>query len=65
MDQLVRADLVVTPELSLCGYPPEDLVLRSGFRAASRAAKNAPRYWKGRCQNRSALRRDASSTSEP
>jgi NAD+ synthetase len=26
-----RADLVVTPELSLCGYPPEDLVLRPGF----------------------------------
>jgi NAD+ synthase (glutamine-hydrolysing) len=26
-----RADLVVTPELSLCGYPPEDLVLRPAF----------------------------------
>jgi NAD+ synthase (glutamine-hydrolysing) len=25
------ADLTVTPELSLCGYPPEDLVLQSGF----------------------------------
>lgn len=25
------ADLVITPELSLCGYPPEDLVLREGF----------------------------------
>jgi NAD+ synthetase len=25
------ADLVVTPELSLCGYPPEDLVLRPAF----------------------------------
>ncbi len=26
-----RASLVLTPELSLCGYPPEDLVLRSAF----------------------------------
>jgi NAD+ synthase (glutamine-hydrolysing) len=25
------ADLVVTPEMSLCGYPPEDLLLREGF----------------------------------
>ncbi len=25
------ADLVLTPELSLCGYPPEDLLLRQGF----------------------------------
>ena len=25
------AALVVTPELSLCGYPPEDLVLRPAF----------------------------------
>src|ERR1043166_6125101 len=29
-----NADLVVTPELSLCGYPPEDLVLRPAFLAA-------------------------------
>jgi NAD+ synthase (glutamine-hydrolysing) len=28
------ASLVVTPELSLCGYPPEDLVLRPAFIAA-------------------------------
>ena len=25
------ASLLLTPELSLCGYPPEDLLLRSGF----------------------------------
>ena len=25
------AAIVVTPELSLCGYPPEDLVLRPAF----------------------------------
>ncbi|HTS20609.1 MAG TPA: NAD+ synthase [Casimicrobiaceae bacterium] len=30
------AHLVVTPELSLCGYPPEDLVLRPAFLAACR-----------------------------
>ncbi|HVY05976.1 MAG TPA: NAD+ synthase [Burkholderiales bacterium] len=28
------ADLLLTPELSLCGYPPEDLLLRDDFRAA-------------------------------
>ncbi|MBK9116157.1 MAG: NAD+ synthase [Betaproteobacteria bacterium] len=28
------ATLVVTPELSLCGYPPEDLLLRPAFVAA-------------------------------
>ena len=25
------ADVLLTPELSLCGYPPEDLLLRDGF----------------------------------
>ena len=25
------ADILLTPELSLCGYPPEDLLLREGF----------------------------------
>ena len=30
------ADLVAFPELTVTGYPPEDLVLRAGFRAASR-----------------------------
>ena len=28
------ASLMVTPELALCGYPPEDLLLRDGFNAA-------------------------------
>jgi len=32
------ADLVVTPELSLSGYPPEDLVLKPAFVAACEAA---------------------------
>src|SRR5215471_17467846 len=31
------ADLVVTPELSLCGYPPEDLLLRPAFLASCAA----------------------------
>jgi NAD+ synthase (glutamine-hydrolysing) len=32
------AKLLLTPELSLCGYPPEDLLLRNGFyQACSRA----------------------------
>src|SRR5665647_3283346 len=25
------AQVLLTPELSLCGYPPEDLLLRDGF----------------------------------
>ncbi|RMH51210.1 MAG: NAD+ synthase [Zetaproteobacteria bacterium] len=31
-------DLLVLPELAVTGYPPEDLLLRRDFRAASRAA---------------------------
>ena len=30
------AQLVLTPELALCGYPPEDLLFRAGFHAAVR-----------------------------
>ncbi len=32
------AQLVITPELSLCGYPPEDLLLRPAFMEACRAS---------------------------
>jgi NAD+ synthase len=32
------AALVVLPELFICGYPPEDLVLKPAFQAACRAA---------------------------
>lgn len=32
------AHILVTPELSLCGYPPEDLLLRRAFYAAADAA---------------------------
>ncbi len=35
------ADLVLTPEFSLCGYPPEDLVLREGFLRDCRRALDA------------------------
>src|SRR5487761_2239601 len=34
----VGADLVLTPELSLTGYPPEDLLLKEGFVEAAAAA---------------------------
>jgi len=30
------ADVLLTPELSLCGYPPEDLLLRESFFSAAR-----------------------------
>ena len=32
------ADLVMFPELFLCGYPPEDLVLKPAFQDACRKA---------------------------
>ncbi|MEM8627669.1 MAG: nitrilase-related carbon-nitrogen hydrolase, partial [Pseudomonadota bacterium] len=35
------ADLLVFPELFMCGYPPEDLVLNGGFQADVRAAVEA------------------------
>jgi NAD+ synthase (glutamine-hydrolysing) len=34
----VNADLLVTPELSICSYQPEDLLLRPAFIAACKAA---------------------------
>ena len=39
--QAQDADLLLTPELSLCGYPPEDLLLRDGFLADCRAQLDA------------------------
>ena len=32
------ADIVLTPELSLVGYPPEDLLLRNAFYAKTQEA---------------------------
>ena len=43
------ADVAVLPELSIIGYPPEDLVLRPGFVAASRAALDEFAARTGRC----------------
>ncbi len=34
------AQILLTPELSLCGYPPEDLLLRDGFYRACDATLN-------------------------
>lgn len=36
--KIVGASLLVTPELALCGYPPEDLLFRRDFRRACAAA---------------------------
>ena len=36
--QRAGAALVLTPELALCGYPPEDLLLRDGFYSDCEAA---------------------------
>jgi NAD+ synthase/NAD+ synthase (glutamine-hydrolysing) len=35
------ADVMLTPELALCGYPPEDLLLRKDFHAACAAEMEA------------------------
>ena len=34
----MRADLVVFPELSVCGYPPEDLLFHAGLRKRTEQA---------------------------
>ena len=34
------ASLIITPELALCGYPPEDLLFRDDFNAACERALN-------------------------
>jgi NAD+ synthase (glutamine-hydrolysing) len=36
----LRADLVIFPELSVCGYPPEDLLFHSGLRRDVESAVN-------------------------
>jgi hypothetical protein len=37
----LRADLVMFPELALCGYPPEDLLFHRGLRARRRGRAGA------------------------
>ena len=63
------ADLMVTPELALCGYPPEDLLLRGDFleacaRAVDDLAKRVqdvalvvghPRVADGKCYNSASI----------
>jgi NAD+ synthase (glutamine-hydrolysing) len=45
---VLRADLVVFPELSLCGYPPEDLLFHRGFaRDVARALERLGRSLDG------------------
>ena len=39
--QAEGADLLLLPELFVCGYPPEDLVLKPAFQAACREAVEA------------------------
>ena len=42
-------DLAAFPELAVCGYPPEDLVLKPGFVADTRAALEEIASHTGRC----------------
>jgi predicted amidohydrolase len=42
-------DLAAFPELAVCGYPPEDLVLKPGFVADTRAALEEVAARTGRC----------------
>src|SRR5574337_2006488 len=80
VDRAAGADaaLVVTPELSLCGYPPEDLLLRPAFIDACAAELAAlagrvracptivgfPERANGRRYNAAALLRSEEHTSE-
>jgi NAD+ synthase (glutamine-hydrolysing) len=43
------ADLAVFPELAVCGYPPEDLLLKPGFVADNQAALGKVAQVTGRC----------------
>lgn len=68
----LRAEVVVFPELALVGYPPDDLLLRSGMPAAVTAAMahireavhgvtlivGHPSYDDGRCCNSASVLRD-------
>ena len=50
------ADLLLTPELALCGYPPEDLLLRPDFyRASARQLTQLARAIAGPCPKLSVL----------
>ena len=49
MAEEAGCDLVAFPELTLSGYPPEDLVLKAGFVADNRAALEKVAARSGRC----------------
>jgi hypothetical protein len=54
-----RARLVVTPELSLCGYPPEDLAAAPGISTpapAARAGRRRGGHGRGRRISRAGRR---------
>ncbi len=40
-ENIHSADIVIFPELTLCGYPPEDLLLRSSMQSRIAKARNA------------------------
>ncbi len=44
-----QADVLMLPELAITGYPPEDLLLRSGFLAAARRCLDRITEASGRC----------------
>ena len=54
----IGASLIVTPELSLCGYPPEDLLLRPAFLDACAAELAALARRSGRRRRSWAFRSD-------
>jgi NAD+ synthase (glutamine-hydrolysing) len=45
----LETDLLVLPELTLCGYPPEDLLLHRGFRVAVEKGMATVRCAKASC----------------
>lgn len=47
--ELAGCDVVAFPELTLSGYPPEDLVFKAGFVAENRAALEKVAARSGRC----------------
>ena len=44
-----EADIVIFPELALCGYPPEDLLLRKDFIALGKATARQVAAHTGKC----------------
>ncbi|MEA2685771.1 MAG: hypothetical protein QOE93_966 [Actinomycetota bacterium] len=47
--EIAECDVAVFPELAICGYPPEDLLLKPGFVADNRAALERVAAGTGRC----------------